>query len=181
MGVPQKRNNIYVAMSGGVDSSVAALLLQRAGYNVQGVYMSEWVPPGITCEAGSDRTMAARVAAHLGIPFEVWDFRKEYKKQVADYMLREYKAGRTPNPDVMCNKYIKFGMFLKRALREGADYVATGHYVQKESREWKVESGKKQNIRFPHSTRYSLHSALDTNKDQSYFLWTLTQEQLQHC
>ena len=129
--VKNREKKIYVAMSGGVDSSVAAFLLKQAGHDVHGVYMMEWVPPGITCEAGSDRAMAARVAAHLGIPFEVWDFRKEYKKQVADYMLREYKAGRTPNPDVMCNRDIKFGVFLKRARAEGADYISIWHYFIK--------------------------------------------------
>src|SRR3989344_4404564 len=137
--------------------------------------MKEWVPPGIKCEAGSDRIMAARVAAHLDISFEVWDFRKEYKKQVADYMLREYKAGRTPNPDVMCNKDIKFGVFLKRALKEGADFIATGHYVQI------CGSGTSAifaEVGLPH---IGLRQAKDTNKDQSYFLWTLSQKQLRRC
>lgn len=160
-------------MSGGVDSSVAAALLQKQGYDVRGVYMKEWVPPGIICEAGSDRAMAARVAAHLAIPFEVWDFRKEYKKQVADYMLREYKAGRTPNPDVMCNKHIKFGMFLKRALEEGADFIATGHYVIKhEAQNLKHEK---------QASSFKPKVSRDNNKDQTYFLWTLTQRELAHC
>lgn len=171
---------VFVAMSGGVDSSVAAFLLKRAGYNVRGVYMKEWIPPGITCEAGSDRAMAMRVAAYLKIPFEVWDFRREYKKQVADYMLREYKVGRTPNPDVMCNKHIKFGVFLKRALKEGTDFVATGHYVKLITYNIKLKE-KNKNSSFSRITSYKLRVASDLNKDQSYFLWTLTQEQLKYC
>ncbi|MEK7173939.1 MAG: tRNA 2-thiouridine(34) synthase MnmA, partial [Patescibacteria group bacterium] len=117
----KKKPVIFVALSGGVDSSVAAALLVRAGYDVCGVYMKEWVPAGITCATGDNRQMAARAAAHLGIPFAVWDFSHEYEQQVAEYMIREYKEGRTPNPDVMCNKEIKFGLFLQHALAAGAD------------------------------------------------------------
>ena len=167
------KKKVYVAMSGGVDSSVAAFLLKHAGYNVHGVYMKEWVPPGIKCEAGSDRIMAARVAAHFDISFEVWDFRKEYKKQVADYMLREYKAGRTPNPDVMCNKHIKFGVFLEKALLRGADYIATGHYVIKHEA---CSMKHRKNV-----SSFMFQVSRDNNKDQSYFLWTLTQKELAHC
>ncbi|KKT57458.1 MAG: tRNA-specific 2-thiouridylase MnmA [Candidatus Giovannonibacteria bacterium GW2011_GWC2_44_9] len=148
---------VFVAMSGGVDSSVAALLLQKQGYDVTGAHMICWEG----CENNEDKQDAMRVAAVLGIPFLVWDFKKEYKKAVYDYMICEYMAGRTPNPDVMCNKEIKFGIFLKRALEAGADFMATGHYVRK--------FGSK------------LFAAKDKNKDQSYFLWTLTQDQLKHC
>ena len=159
------KKRIYVAMSGGVDSSLAAALLQKQGYDVHGVYMKEWNPPGIECSSGDDRAMAARVAAHLHIPFAVWDFRAEYKKSVADYMLGAYKSGRTPNPDVMCNREIKFGIFLKQALKHGADFIATGHYI---------------NVKKTRGA-YHLYQAHDTNKDQTYFLWTLTQKELRYC
>lgn len=156
-------------MSGGVDSSVAAAILKRQGYDVHGVYMKEWNPPDVACTSGDDRAMAARVAAHLNIPFAVWDFRAEYKKSVADYMLREYKTGRTPNPDVMCNREIKFGIFLKQALRDGADFIATGHYIRSRAK----SQGS--------NPKTQLLIAKDRNKDQSYFLWTLSQKELKHC
>src|SRR3989344_1093653 len=148
---------VFVAMSGGVDSSVAAALLKKDGYNVTGVHMICWEG----CENNEDKRDAIRVAAVLDIPFLVWDFKKEYRGKVFDYMVREYAEGRTPNPDVVCNKEIKFGIFLKKALEAGADFIATGHYVRK--------SGNK------------LFAAKDKNKDQSYFLWALTQGQLKHC
>ncbi|KKS15892.1 MAG: tRNA-specific 2-thiouridylase MnmA [Parcubacteria group bacterium GW2011_GWB1_41_6] len=161
---------VFVAMSGGVDSSVAALLLKQKGYDVVGVFIKGWTPEGFVCPWREDKNDAVKVAAVLNIPFAVWDFSQEYKKQVADYMLAEYQAGRTPNPDVMCNKKIKFGIFLERALKEGADYIATGHYV------------KKKEVRPPRGGCTSkLLVAKDKNKDQSYFLWTLTQEQLKYC
>ena len=144
-------------MSGGVDSSVAAAMLKNDGYDVMGVHMLCWEG----CANNEDKQDAMRVAAVLNIPFLVWDFKKEYKDAVYNYMIREYMAGRTPNPDVMCNKEIKFGIFLKRALEAGADYIVTGHYVRR--------IGDK------------LFAAKDKNKDQSYFLWTLIQDQLQHC
>lgn len=151
-------------MSGGVDSSVAALLLKNNGYDVTGVHMLCYGPPaGGGCENNEDKQDAMRVAAVLDIPFLVWDFKKEYREAVFNYMVREYAAGRTPNPDVMCNKEIKFGIFLKRALGEGAEYVATGHYTRLDAASCK------------------LYAAKDKNKDQSYFLWTLTQNQLKHC
>lgn len=157
MSIEQKK--VYVGMSGGVDSSVAALLLKEQGYDVTGVHMICWEG----CENNEDKQDAMRVAALLDIPFLVWDFREEYKQAVFTYMVEEYRAGRTPNPDVMCNRAIKFGVFLNRAVAEGADYVATGHYVQRETRDG-IEYLKK---------------AVDVSKDQSYFLWTLTQEQVQ--
>ena len=162
---------VFVAMSGGVDSSVVAALLKKGGFNVVGVFMKPWQSEGTKCLWREDREDALRVAAKLEIPLLTWDFSKEYKKSVTDYMIREYKNGGTPNPDVMCNKEIKFGLFLKRALKEGADYIATGHYVRKtqvENRKLKVES-------------WRLLRARDKNKDQSYFLWTLTQKELKHC
>src|SRR3989344_1076350 len=148
---------VFVAMSGGVDSSVAALLLKQQGYDVVGVHMLCWED----CANNQDKQDAMRVAAKLGIPFLVWGFKKEYREAVFNYMVREYAAGRTPNPDVMCNKEIKFGIFLKCALEAGADYIATGHYVRQD--------------------KTALFAARDTSKDQSYFLWTLTQDQLKHC
>jgi tRNA-uridine 2-sulfurtransferase len=155
-------NRVFVAMSGGVDSSVAATLLQRKGYDVTGVFMRPWQPDlGTKCLWQEDREDAMRVATKISIPLLTWDFSKEYKKYVTKYMLKEYKAGRTPNPDIMCNKEIKFGLFLKKALKEGASHIATGHYV-------KLRKG-------------SLYKAKDLNKDQSYFLWTLTQKQLKYC
>lgn len=157
-----KRNKVFVAMSGGVDSSVAALLLKQKGYNVIGVYMKGW---SLTGCAEDDARDARRVAGVLNIPFYVFDFEKEFKKAVVDYMISEYAANRTPNPDVMCNREIKFGLFLKKAIKLGADYIATGHYVQ---------LAKKANF-------INLATAKDANKDQSYFLWTLTQEQLKYC
>ncbi|HZZ99261.1 MAG TPA: tRNA 2-thiouridine(34) synthase MnmA [Candidatus Paceibacterota bacterium] len=158
----QGGKKVYVGMSGGVDSSVAAALLKKQGYEVTGVFMKPWQPDfamdGELCLWKQDREDALRAASAIGIPLLTWDFSKEYKKAVTDYMIREYRAGRTPNPDVMCNKEIKFGIFLKKALKEGADYIATGHYVRRK--------GSK------------LYQAKDKNKDQSYFLWTLTPEQV---
>jgi tRNA-specific 2-thiouridylase len=152
-------------MSGGVDSSVAAALLKKQGFNVVGVFMKPWQPDfaddGELCLWKQDREDALRAAAVIGIPLLTWDFSQEYKKSVTDYMIREYRAGRTPNPDVMCNKEIKFGLFLKKALKDGADYIATGHYVRRKGNQ--------------------LWQAKDKNKDQSYFLWTLTAKQIERC
>ena len=154
-------SKVYVGMSGGVDSSVTAALLQQLGHDVIGVYMKNWTQdlPGMKCPWADDLADAKRVAVQLNIPFKVFDFQKEYKQQVVDYMIDEYKAGRTPNPDVMCNQEIKFNLFLKTALAEGADYVATGHYAR-------TRDGR-------------LFAGLDTNKDQSYFLYRVTGEALQ--
>ncbi|KKU22998.1 MAG: hypothetical protein UX33_C0001G0031 [Candidatus Azambacteria bacterium GW2011_GWC1_46_13] len=179
-------------MSGGVDSSVAALLLKQKGYDVVGVFMKNWSQnlAGGECAWARDQEDARKVAAKIGIPIYTFDFEEEYKKRVVDYMLKEYAAGKTPNPDVMCNKEIKFGLFLEKALSLGADFVATGHYVRR-SPEFPIS-----NFQFPNDTEiaenfgienslkienYKLKIAKDQNKDQSYFLWTLTQEQLKHC
>ena len=145
---------VFVAMSGGVDSSVAAFLLQEKGYEVVGCHFICWEG----CDSNEDRRDAMRVAAKLGIPFLTFDFRQEYREKVFDYMVKEYELGRTPNPDVMCNKYIKFGIFLEKALEMGADFIATGHYVRKEMD--------------------NLYAAKDKNKDQSYFLWRLDREKI---
>ncbi len=172
MKVSTKKKSVYVAMSGGVDSSVAAALLKKRGFDVVGVFMKPWQPAEDSfCLWKEDREDAMRAASVLGIPLLTWDFSKQYKKSVTDYMLKEYKAGRTPNPDVMCNKEIKFGLFFKKARKEGADFIATGHYAriaQVKSEKLKVKS-------------YKLLMAKDKNKDQSYFLWTLKQQHLSRC
>lgn len=149
-------------MSGGVDSSVTALLLKKRSYNVVGVFMRCYNIDGC---AEQDAEDARRVAEHIGVPFYTWDFEEEYKQRVVQYMIEGYRSGITPNPDIMCNREIKFGLFLEKALAMGADYVATGHYVKIK----KTTHG------------FALFAADDGNKDQSYFLWTLTQKQLAHC
>jgi len=156
---------VFVGISGGVDSSVSAVLLQEQGYNVIGVFIRTWQPDWIECTWRNERRDAMRVCAHLAIPFVELDLEREYKEGVADYMVREYRAGRTPNPDVMCNREVKFGGFLKWALEKGADYIATGHYVHRSV----AKDGTVTMLR-----------GNDPQKDQSYFLWTLEQEQLQH-
>ncbi|MFT7557540.1 MAG: tRNA-specific 2-thiouridylase [Planctomycetota bacterium] len=156
---PQK---IFVGLSGGVDSSVVAALLQDAGFQVVGVFIRSWQPEWSICTWREDRRSAMAVAAHLGIPFLECDLSKEYKRYVADYMIEEYRKGRTPNPDIMCNREIKFGAFLGWALDRGASKIATGHYAQ-------IVEG---------ATGLSLARGSDSTKDQSYFLWTLTKAQL---
>ena len=123
---------VYVGMSGGVDSSVSAALLVQQGYDVVGVYMKNWTAdvPGMRCPWAEDLADAKRVAVHLNIPFKVFDFQTEYRQLVVDYMIEEYQAGRTPNPDIMCNQEVKFGLFLRAALADGADMIATGHYAR---------------------------------------------------
>jgi tRNA-specific 2-thiouridylase len=173
------KGKVFVGMSGGVDSSVSAVLLQQEGYEVIGVFMKVWQPDFLPCTWREERLDAIRVAAHLGIPLLTWDFEKEYKKWVMGYMFDEYEKGRTPNPDVLCNKWIKFGFWLERALSLGFTHFATGHYacLQKEIGNKKLEISKK----FPVSNfQFRLLQAKDKNKDQAYFLHQLNQEQLQH-
>ena len=188
---------VFVGLSGGVDSSVSAALLKEQGYDVHGIFIKVWQPDiALTggCTWREDRLDAMRVCAKLGIPFYTLNLEREYKKEVVDYMIREYKAGRTPNPDVMCNKYVKFGGFFDWAMKNGADFVATGHYAQNHcSPEGKVKLSESTDIFLlknsscsrqprsqvsPKALPYTLLAGKDKNKDQSYFLWTLTQKQL---
>jgi tRNA-specific 2-thiouridylase len=157
-----KTKTIFVGMSGGVDSSTSAALLKEAGFNVVGVFIKVWHPDFLPCNWQAERVDAMRVCARLSIPFMTVDLADAYKKGVADYLISEYKAGRTPNPDVMCNKNIKFGSFLAWAREQGADGIATGHYAQTRERDGGVE----------------LVRSADDEKDQTYFLWTLTQEEM---
>jgi tRNA-specific 2-thiouridylase len=155
-----KGKKVFVGMSGGVDSSLSAALLLEKGYDVTGVFIKVWQPDFIECTWKEDRLDAMRVASELGIPFLTLDLEKEYKEGVIDYMIGEYKAGRTPNPDVMCNREVKFGAFWKWARENGADYIATGHYAVTDNREIFISE--------------------DSSKDQTYFLWTLTRNDLEH-
>lgn len=151
---------VYVGMSGGVDSSVTAALLKEQGYDVTGVYMKNWSQdlPGFVCPWKEDYQDAKRVAVQLDIDFKLYDFETEYRQKVVDYMVAEYKTGRTPNPDIMCNQEVKFKLFLETALEDGADMIATGHYAR-------VSDGQ-------------LLTGLDDNKDQSYFLYRVTADAL---
>ncbi len=161
----KNKEKIFVGMSGGVDSSVSALLLKKAGHDVTGVFIKAWHPDFIPCNWRGEMHDAMRVCAKLKIPFLLCDLEDAYKKNVVDYLINEYKLGRTPNPDVFCNKTIKFGEFLRWSLARGADKIATGHYAQ-----------KKPLSSLPDD--YGLFCAKDENKDQTYFLWTLTREQI---
>ncbi|MEM1339484.1 MAG: tRNA 2-thiouridine(34) synthase MnmA [Bacteroidota bacterium] len=165
------KTKVVVGLSGGVDSSVAAYLLQQQGYDVIGLFMKNWHDDSVTisneCPWLEDSNDALIVAEKLGIPFQTVDLSREYKERIVDYMFNEYENGRTPNPDVLCNREIKFDVFLKIALDLGADYVATGHYCRK------GRIGNEEG-----TTTFRLLSGIDGNKDQSYFLCQLSQEQL---
>ncbi len=177
-----KKAKVFVGVSGGVDSSVALALLKEQGYDVTGVFLKVWSPDFLPCDWREERRSAMRVCATLDVPFITLDCEAEYKKEVVDYMIREYSSGRVPNPDVFCNKYVKFGVFLKKALEMGAEYVATGHYAQVGSSGQVLGSSIKE---LSSSTTYNLETktlleSVDTEKDQSYFLYTLGQNELKH-
>ena len=174
---PLKRK-VFVGVSGGVDSSVALALLQKQGYDVTGVFLKVWNPDWLPCDWKEERRSAMRVCATLGVPFLTFDFEKEYKKEVVDYMIREYSSGRVPNPDVFCNKYVKFGVFLKKMRELGADYIATGHYAQIFPDVRLRESLRDSLSRT--SGEFELRESVDKEKDQSYFLYTLGQYELSH-
>ena len=200
-----KKFTVFVGMSGGVDSSVSAALLKQQGYDVVGVFMKNWSNPptggmpGGFCSAEADFADVRAVCQHLDIPYYTFNFEKEYKKRVLDYFFAEYKAGRTPNPDVMCNKEIKFDLFLKKSLSLGADFISTGHYAQvisghpepdhplsssgltrgsrqKQKHFSSLDSRLRGNDK--DKLQYSLLKGNDPIKDQTYFLYNLTQEQL---
>lgn len=180
---------VYVGMSGGVDSSLTAALLVEQGYDVTGVYMKNWTQdlPGMRCPWADDLADAKRVAVQLGIDFKVFDFENEYKHKVVDYMIEEYKHGRTPNPDIMCNQEVKFKLFLEAALEDGADMIATGHYARvshmsnlslADLTQLEHQRTAQEAEEMVASEAY-LKMAADTNKDQTYFLYRVTGEALQ--
>ena len=202
---------VYLGMSGGVDSSVSALLLQQQGYKVVGVYMKNWSKdlPGMKCPWAEDLADAKRVAVKLGIDFEVWDFEDAYREKVVDYMLEEFRKGNTPNPDVMCNQEIKFKLFYEEAMKRGADYIATGHYARTLWQEEDTDHSSTRSARpVDHRSSASqgavvtgepslipllvsrvrsqnggiplLARAVDENKDQTYFLYRISDEALAH-
>jgi tRNA-specific 2-thiouridylase len=167
--IREKQKKVLVAMSGGVDSSVAVLILKKQGYEVAGAYMKNWSDSSFfkdkrMCPWEDDLKDAKKVAVQLGIPFYTFNFENEYREKVVEYMINGYRNGITPNPDVMCNKEIKFKLFLKKAMSMGFDFIATGHYAQIKKSE----------------SEYRLLAGKDKNKDQSYFLWTLGQAELSH-
>ncbi len=153
---------VFLGMSGGVDSSLSAVLLKEQGYHVVGVYMKNWSRdlPGMKCPWAEDLADAKRVAVRLGIDFRIFDFETDYKQRVVDYMLAEFRKGRTPNPDIMCNQEVKFKLFYEVAREQGADFIATGHYAQTDGQ--------------------NLLKAVDDNKDQTYFLYRISREAIQH-
>ena len=153
---------VILGMSGGVDSSVSALLLKQQGYDVTGVYMKNWSEdlPGMRCPWAEDLADAKRVAVKLGLDFEIWDFEQEYRDKVVATMLKDFKRGDTPNPDIVCNEEIKFKLFFEKALATGADHIATGHYAR--------------------NLNGRLGRAADENKDQAYFLYRISNEALAH-
>lgn len=153
---------VFVGLSGGVDSSVSAYLLKKQGFDVTGVFIKVWYPEFISCNWRKEMHDAMRICAKLKIPFLLCDLESEYKKGVIDYMINEYKLGRTPNPDVMCNKEVKFKAFFDFAIKNDADYIATGHYAQNIE-----EDGK-----------FHLINSVDKEKDQTYFIWNLNQKVL---
>lgn len=160
---------VHVALSGGVDSAVAALILKNAGFKTVGVFMKNWSGEefGIqeTCPWKDDQDSAAAVCHHLDIPFKTYNFEREYREYVLTYFIDEYSRGFTPNPDIVCNEKIKFGLFLAKSLSEGASYIATGHYAQ---------------LSYSKDHGHTLQQAVDTEKDQTYFLYRLSNEQLSH-
>lgn len=190
---------VYIGMSGGVDSSLTAALLVEQGYEVTGVYMKNWTQdlPGMRCPWADDLADAKRVAVQLGIDFKVFDFEEEYKHKVVEYMIEEYKLGRTPNPDVMCNQEVKFKLFLETALEDGADLIATGHYarvahqelagsvrkhLQPESERATEPREDPARSRFRQSQPVlggQLLQSADSNKDQTYFLYRVTEKALE--
>ena len=198
-GLELMAKTVYVGMSGGVDSSVAAMLLVEQGYKVVGVYMKNWSEdlPGMKCPWAEDLADAKRVAVKLRIDFEVWDFEKEYREKVVEYMLSEFKAGNTPNPDIMCNQEIKFKLFYEKAMKRGADFIATGHYARTGQFECVLSgtgpSRPSSRGSGPHTlaaasglprekhsqlSQTRLMRAVDENKDQTYFLYRISEKAL---
>ncbi len=157
-----KNKTVYIGLSGGVDSAVSAAVLRDGGYNVIAVFIKTWAPDGYPCPTEDDKRESMRVAAHLRIPWIEVDGEDAYKKHVATYMLNEYAAGRTPNPDVFCNTTVKFGVFYEMAMAKNADFIATGHYAQMLEKNGNME----------------MHAGVDVSKDQTYFLWNVPHAKL---
>ena len=198
-----KKLKVAIGLSGGVDSAVAAYLLKKQGFDISGVYLHCFDDDAPGCRGKQDRQDALKVALHLKIPFHVLDFRKEYQTVVIDYFKKEYLSGRTPNPDVVCNREIKFGLLLDWCIKNGFDYLATGHYAKLDDRRLKIEDSggrsKMENRKaeinkstlYPPSSTTTLHllpsivSAVslvrpaDERKDQTYFLWAVPRQRLE--